>query len=171
MSQPIRSPRYVYLLTTITQNVDTYKEALDSPPGSGGAGGTRPLYVKMKKSIGDWLGLTPLAYNDPAWTGTFVADQTGALNTGSNFRRRLGGFRVASYTLIAEENFAITELIRQPNGSYTSNSRNFKTISIGFPKGHTVTEFIAWLATTSNFSQVIAVRTPAGTTHAISIPS
>lgn len=171
MSQPIRSPRYVYLLTTITQNVDTNKEALDAPPGSGGAGGTRPLYVKMKKSIGDWLGLTPLPYNDPAWTGTFTEQQEGALNTGSNFRRRIGGFRVASYTLIAEENFEITELVRQADGTYRENSRSFKTISIGFPKGHTVTEFINWLATTSNFSQVRAVRTPAGTTHTISIPS
>ena len=169
---PIRSPRYVYELNiTITAYNDDDPAAIDTAPAQTVSGTARSLYVKMKKSIGDWLGLSPMAYNHPAFTGTFKAGQTGATNTGSKFRRKVGGFRVAAYTLIAETDFEIPELVKQDDGSYKTVNTKFKTISIGFPMGHSVNEFIDWLGTTSRIGEVAAVRTPHGATHPIAVAS
>lgn len=169
---PVRSPRYVYELNiTITENVDDDKAAIDAAPTQTVSGTQKQIYVKMKRSIGDWLGLTPLAYNNSIWTGTFKAGQTGATNTGSKFRRRVGGFRVASYTLIARGTFTIPELVRQADGSYLTVNTKFKSVSIGFPRGHSVTEFIDWLGTTTKMGEVEAIRTPAGNTVPIYVAS
>lgn len=169
---PVRSPRYVYELNiTITENVDDDKIAIDTAPTQTVSGTQKQIYVKIKKSIGDWLGLTPLPYNSGAWTGRFQAEQTGATNTGSKFRRRIGGFRVASYTLIARTDFEIPELVKQADGSYKTVNTKFKSVSIGFPRGHSVTEFIDWMGTTSRFGEVEAVRTPAGNTVPIYVAS
>lgn len=165
---PVRSPRYVYQVN-ISVNQDDDPDAIDSPDdaGDGDNVSSRNIFVKMKKSIGDWLGLTPLAYDDPIWTGIFNENQTGATNKGYSYRRRLGGFRVGSYTLIAETKFEIPELVRQDDGSYETVTTDFKSISIGFPVGHTVHEFITWLGTTERISEVAIIRTPAGNGIAI----
>lgn len=144
---PIRSPRQLYRLNTIKVG--------EAANGTGGS----PIIVKMKESIGDWLGMQPLAYNDSALTGTFG---TGGTNAGYKYRRRLGGFRHGSYTLVAKTTFRINELIRQDDGTYDVDDKNFRTISIGFPAGHSVHEFITWLATTNRINEVSAIITPRG---------
>jgi hypothetical protein len=164
---PVRSPRFVYKITTITANVDDNVAAID--PTTGGT--TKPIYVKLKKAIGDWMGLTPLPYNSPDWTGTFAAGQTGALNTGKTYRKRLGGFRYQSFALVATTQFTIPEIVKDTNtGVYSTVNSKFKEISIGFPVGVSVSEFITWLGTTGIASQVALVRTPSGVSHPISLP-
>lgn len=164
---PVRSPRYVYKISLIQVNIDEDAANTDDAPAETEAGEKRPIYVKMKKSIGDFLGLTPLPYTSTEWTGTFQAGQTDAGNTGSKYRKRLGGFRVASYTIIAKTQFTLTEYVRQQNGTYIAQQKIFKSLSIGFPTGHSVTEFIAFLTSTGVVEQVAQVRTPAGYSYHI----
>jgi hypothetical protein len=144
---PIRSPRQLYRIPAIKEG-----EAAD------GTGGT-DLFVKMKEATADWLGLLPVAYNDPALTGTFGGVGP---NAGYKFRKRVGGYRDASYTLIAKTSFTINELILQDDGTYQVQARKFKSISIGFPKGHSVREFVNWIGGTTRINEVTAIVTPRG---------
>ena len=154
---PIRSPRRLYEIEEITVNFDDVPDAIDPPGGT-----VRNIFVKMKEAIGEYLGLEPIGYNDPRLIGTFGGN---GLNTGSLYRRNIGGFRVASYTLIAESKFSLTEkFFNKSNDVYTEEVNQFKTMSIGFPKGHTVHEVVTWLGGLNNFSQIRALRTPAGRT-------
>jgi hypothetical protein len=142
---PIRSPRQVYKIPEITN-----KRANNA---------NEPVIVKMKESIADFLGLTPVPYNDPIWNGTFSGSGS---NAGKPYRRRLGGYREASYTLVANTSFRITELIRQADGSYNPVQKNFRTITFGLPAGHSVREVVAFIASKSILAQVNAIVTPAG---------
>jgi hypothetical protein len=160
MPSPVRSPRKIYKITSIKVNLNDVP-GIDNLPGSTTeAKTTRDIYVKMKKSHGDYLGLTPLTYNDAVFTGTFKG---GGLNNGSTFRRRVGGFRHASYTLIAKTFFAVTEtVVNLSTGAVTNPVKRVKTLTIGFPKGHSVSELVTFLSTSSNFNQIEAVRGPSG---------
>ena len=153
---PIRSPRRLYLISQITVNIDDVNNAID--PVTGGT--TRPIIAKIKEAVGEYLGLTPLAYNNAIFTGTFTGDGT---NKDAKFRKNLGGFKDASYTLIAKDQFLIKEFVRAPiTGNLSRVESDFKTITIGFPKGHSVTEVIKWLETSSKLPQIRALVTPAG---------
>jgi hypothetical protein len=156
---PVRSPRRFYLINNVTVDLDDDPDVIDKLPGDTLPQTTRPIIAKIKQGIGDFLGLEPLAWNDPIFTGTFGGE---GLNQGATYRRVLGGFRDASYTLIAETQFNIEETFFDPNGIIVTESNLFRTVSIGFPKGHSVSEIIAWLATSDNFDQIAALRTPAG---------
>jgi hypothetical protein len=155
---PVRSPRQIYKITSIQYNVDE-APGTDAAPAQTEAGQKRPIYVLMKESIGDYLGLTPLAWNAAELTGTFAGS---GLNQGAKYRKRVGGYRDGSYTLVAKTTFTIKEIVKGDNGSYTTRDKNFKSISIGFPKGHSVHEVLDFLATTTKFAQVRAVITPQG---------
>lgn len=160
---PVRGPRFVYRITLIRVANDDQAAAIDPAITTGAdVQTTREAFVKMKRSIGDWLSLSPIAYNDAVWTGTFAAGQTGATNTGTTFRRRVGGFKEASYKLTARTRFIIPELVQQENGDYIQVNSPFRSISIGFPKGHSVTEIINWLATTPRISEISSVTSPSG---------
>ncbi|MGL5936664.1 MAG: hypothetical protein ACRCZI_13705 [Cetobacterium sp.] len=145
----------MYLFSTITVNLDDDDDAID--PATGGT--TRPIIVRMKQAIGDYFELTPLAFNDPLFTGVFGGNGT---NTGAEFRRRLGGFKDAAYTLIAESTFDLTERVRQADGSVSNENRSYRSMTIGFPKGHSVTEVIDWLASTSRIDEIQALISPDG---------
>jgi hypothetical protein len=142
---PIRSPRQLYKINEITR------------PGAAGA--KIPLLVKIKESVGDFLGLVPVAYDDPIFGGTFGGS---GLNQGAKYRKRLGGFRNASYQIVARTQFTVQEIIRQPDGSYTQAPKKVRTISIGFPHGHSVTEVVAWIGGKAIAPQVSAIITPSG---------
>lgn len=156
---PIRSPRRLYLINEITVDVDDDPNVIDKSPGDTTTQTTKPIIAKIKESIGNYLGIEPLAYNDPIFTGVFGGE---GLNKNATYRRVLGGFRDASYTLVAETNFEIVEQFYNNQGEYTTETNNFKTMSIGFPKGHSVTEVIAWLETTDRLSDIRSIITPAG---------
>ena len=160
---PVRGPRFVYRITLIRVPNDDQLATIDPAITTGANVQTsRDAYVKMKRSIGDWLSLLPISYNDAIWTGTFAAGQTGATNTGTIFRRRVGGFKEASYKLTARTRFVIPELVRQQDGNYIQVNSPFRSISIGFPKGHSVTEIINWLATTPRIGEISTVTSPSG---------
>lgn len=160
MAGPIRSPRKIYKIELISTNEDDVA-GVDNLPGAPAneAATTRAIFVKMKKAVGEWLGLTPVPSNDPAFTGVFAA---GGLNEGATYRKRLGGFREASYTLIAETVFTIPEIVISDTGEVTNPDKKLKTISIGFPKGHSVTEIIAWISSTARASEISGIRSPSG---------
>lgn len=159
---PIRSPRRLYQIPSITVNLDDDPNATDTPGGT-----VRPIVVKMKESVGDYFGLTPLNWDDVILSGVFGGS---GLNQGANYRKTLGGFKDASYTLISETFFSITEKYYEGTVIQTPTTL-FKTITIGFPKGHSVYEVINWLGGLQNFSNVMAIRTPNGQRHDLFNPA
>ena len=157
---PIRSPRVLVEIETITSNLDDNPDAIDTAPDQTADGLKRNLFVKMKKGIANYLGFDPVAWNDPRMLGVFGGN---GLNQGSEYRKNIGGFRVASYTLISKATFQIEEEYFDDNtGVYTIATNPFRTMSIGLPKGHSVHEFITTLAGANNFDNIAAIRTPAG---------
>ena len=166
MPFPIRSPRKIYRITGMTASVDD-ASGIDRLPGASGTETTKPMYVKMKKAVGDWLGLTPIPSNDPIFIGTFKGE---GLNKGTTYRKKIGGFKSGSYTLIATTVFTLNEIVINPDtGAVTTPSKKVKTISIGFPVGHSVNEFIAWISTTSRASEITAIRAPSGARTDLSV--
>lgn len=161
---PIRSPRRLYQIQAITRNVDDDPAAFDPPIDEDPNGTEVFVYAKIKESIGDYLGLTPVAWNDPVLEGTFGESQSGDnLNRGATYARNLGGFRVASYKLIAETTFSITEKFVLPGDTtITEVESQFRTMSIGLPKGHKVWQVRRWLGGLQNFDNIRAMVTPSG---------
>lgn len=156
---PVRSPRRLYRTNLITVDQDDIPDVIDKLPGDATPQTRRPIIIKMKEGIGDFLGFTPLAWNNPIFSGVFAGN---GLNQGASYRKLLGGYRDASYTLIAETQFTITEKFIDNSGTFTTLESQFNTVSIGFPKGHSVNEVIRWLGTSTAFGQIAAIRTPAG---------
>lgn len=170
---PVRSPRRFYKVDLIKADQDDDPDVIDKLPGDTLPQTTRSIIVKMKEGIGKYLGLIPAAYNDPIFDGIFAGD---GLNQGAKYRKNIGGYRDASYTLISETLFSIEEKFYDKallTGDTVLETRttNFKTVSIGFPKGHSVNEVITWLATLENFDNILAVRTPSGKRHDLFLPS
>jgi hypothetical protein len=171
---PIRSPRRFYKVNVslIKRDNDDAPDVVDKLPGDTTPQTTRAIVVKMKEGIGDYFGLTPAAWDDPIFNGVFKGN---GLNKGANFRRNIGGYKDAAYTLIANELFSIKEkyydkdLLGKP--VLETPTTKFKTITIGFPVGHSVNEVIKWLATLDNFDTVLALRTPAGKRHDLYKPN
>ncbi len=162
---PIRSPRRVYKIEQIRRNLDDDPDNIDSAPDQTILGQSVFIYCKMKEGIGEYLGLTPLDYDAEEYRGVFGGN---GLNAGSLYRRRIGGFRVASYKLVANSVFNITEKY-YPEGSkqLTTQVNQFKTMSIGFPKGHSVWEVVNFLGTTGRIKDILRVIPPAG--HAVDL--
>ncbi|MEL6494096.1 MAG: hypothetical protein AAFQ41_03105 [Cyanobacteria bacterium J06623_7] len=157
---PIRSPRILVEIETITRNLDDDPTVIDEAPGQTENGLKTNLFVKMKKGIAEYLGFEPMAWNDPRLLGVFGGHGT---NLGAQYTRRLGGFRVASYTLISKSVFNIREEFYDADtGLFVDQTSPFRTMSIGLPTGHSVHEFITTLSGANNFEQIAAIRTPAG---------
>jgi hypothetical protein len=164
---PIRSPRRLYLTNIVRHDNDDDKTLIDKTLGIALVETTRPVIVRMKEGIGDFLGFVPLAWNDPIFDGVFGGI---GLNQGAKYRRVLGGFKDASYQCIAETDFSITETFKDTDNLTTSIVSTFKTFNIGFPKGHSVNEVVSWLATSTNFDQIAAIRSPSGYRHDLYTP-
>jgi hypothetical protein len=160
---PIRSPRRLYLINLIQVNNDDDPDVIDRLPGSALVETKRSIVVKMKQGIGEYLGLTPMNWNDPQLRGVF---QGIGLNQGQSYARRVGGFKTLSYTLIPEELFEIEERFYDNNllGNPVLETRtsNFKSMTIGFPKGPTVDSIRTWLSTCENFDNIKGFRSPNG---------
>lgn len=157
---PISSSRKIYELTEFMVNLNDNPDAIDAAPSETEGGTMRPIFVKIKEAIGNYLGLTPIPVNDARFTGTFGGEGT---NKGSKYRRNLGGFREAAYTLVAKTVFRVTE--RKPNqagAGFVESIGEFSTMTIGFPKGHTVHEFVNFILSVPNADQISAIITPAG---------
>jgi hypothetical protein len=110
---PIRSPRRLYLINSIEVNIevniDDIPDVIDRLPGDQTPQTKRPIVVKMKQGIGEYLGLVPLAYDNPLLSGVFEGS---GLNQGQNFRKKLGGFKHGSYMLLPEvESFQVMKVM------------------------------------------------------------
>ena len=124
---PIRSPRVLVELETITANLDDDPNAIDEAPGQTVDGLKTNLFVKMKKGIATYLGFEPVSWNDPRMLGVFGGN---GLNKGAEFRRRLGGFKVASYKLISKSVFQIEEeYYDEDTKVYTVATNPFRTMN------------------------------------------
>ena len=158
---PVRGSRRLYLVDQIQVNLDDNPDGTDEAPAQTEGGSKRPIIAKIKEPIGNYFGLTPLDFDDAIFDGVFNGKE-GSGNRGSKFRRRLGGFKVASYKFIAKTEFEITELVVNPDGAYGEVTAFFKSVSIGLPKGHSVNEVIEWAKTFSNLENVRTLVTPKG---------
>lgn len=163
---PVRSHRVLYKIEQITDLQPAPPDNIPDLPGTTPQKITRPIYCLMKKSIGDFLGITPLDWDAQELTGTYEGN---GLNKGSKYRKRVGGFRVASYTLIALDQFTLNQYVPQEDGSIKVVPGKFRSISIGFPVGHSVTEFVTFIKATGIVNQVRAIRTPNGRLIGISL--
>jgi len=152
---PIRSPRRLYLINLIQVNNDDDPEVIDRLPDQLIPQTKRPIIVKMKEGIGQYLGLTPLSWNDPQLSGIFKGI---GLNKGQAYSRRVGGFKTVSFTLYPESLFQIKEKYYDANGVQRTPTTAFKSMTIGFPKGPTVDSVKKWLATCENFDQIRAFK-------------
>jgi hypothetical protein len=160
---PIRSPRLIYEIDVITRNLDDDPAAIDTAPTQTVDGTVSNIYIKMKKAIGDYFGLEPLASNDPVFNGVFGGD---GLNKGSSYRRNIGGFKAASYTLKAKTTFVLEEEYYDSiQGTVIQTNKAFRSMSIGFPTGHSVYEVFFWLNSLTNNDKIAAVVTPEGNRH------
>lgn len=153
---PISGPRKLY-------KIDEIKVG-EGPTGTGG----RAIIVKMKEPIAKWFGLTQLSYDDPILRGTFSGVGT---NAGYTYTKRLGGFRHQSFKLVANTSFFITERVRLPLGFGAPIIKTYKSISIGFPIGVSVHEFINWIASTGKVSKIAYIVTPRGVSFPMSADS
>ena len=157
---PVKSPRAIYLVKGATSNVDDVPNVIDNLPGNTEVKTFKPIYCKMKVAIGDYFGLVALASNDIAFQGTFGG---AGLNKGAKYFKNIGGFREDSFKLHAKTKFTISQYVTTKGSpEVTKVSKDFATLSIGFPKGVSVTELLAWLTTLTNSTNVIAVSTPNG---------
>ena len=160
---PIRSPRRIYELEGMTVNLDDNPSATDEAPTQTVEGTVRNVIVKMKQAIGDYFGLEPIPSNSPIMIGTF---QGNGLNKGSQYYRNIGGFKVASYTFVAKSFFEINEsYYEKETGLYIEAPRSFRTMTVGFPKGHSVNEVMFLLNSWDNNDKVSHLVTPAGKKH------
>jgi hypothetical protein len=159
INMPIRSPRRLYLINLIQVNNDDDPTVIDRSPGLAITETKRPIIVKMKQGIGEYLGLTPINWNDPQLSGIFNGV---GLNLGQRYSRRVGGFKTVSYTLLPESVFAIKERFYNNANVLQTPTTNFKSITIGFPKGPTVDNVRNWLSTTAKFDEIRGLRGPSG---------
>jgi hypothetical protein len=150
---PVSGPRKLYKIEEI--------QVGESATGTGG----RPIIVRMKEPIAKWFGLTQLAYDDPLLIGTFGGTGT---NAGYKYVKKLGGFRHESYRIVANTNFIVTERLKLPLGYGAPLPKIYRSLSIGFPKGISVREFINWIASTDKVDKIAYIVTPRGVSFAIS---
>lgn len=144
---PIKGARKLYKIPEITVG--------ENAAGTGG----RAIIAKIKEPVAELLGLTEIPYNDPDLIGTFSG--TGP-NAGFKYRKRLGGYRQASFKIVAKTEFEVLEQIRDESGDTILSEKKYKSISIGFPKGVSVREFVNWIGSKAIVSQVSYIVTPSG---------
>ena len=137
---PVRSSRKLYKINEITVRRTNVTPAV-----------TEPIVVKMKASHAGFLGLTPLASDDPIFTGNVPASGD---RPAYSYLRNLGGFRERAYTLEAVDKFTVTET--DLDGESTTESE-FKTLSIGFPRGASVLEVYNWIRALPVATQIAAL--------------
>lgn len=166
MNPPVKGPRLIYKLelTKYTRvGGDDKPEAGNTPAGAAPVAIKTILYVRMKKPVGKWLGLTPLPFDAPEYRGFFDQQSSDtATNDTYGYRRKFGGFRFKSFKLHAKTQFTINEMVKGNDELYTEVARRFRTISIGFPFGVTVDSFLGWLKSTSRMGEIQGVTTPHG---------
>ncbi|MFM2064707.1 MAG: hypothetical protein RLZZ507_4378 [Cyanobacteriota bacterium] len=123
--------------------------------------GTVKYRVRIKESIGKWLGLRPVGPQ----TGTFASGP----NSGRRFLRAPAGFKFQSFTFLLRPGVTITEPIP---GDCTggTRSREICTFTLGFPRGLKETPINrwrveSWARGTTRANDIIGMITPSGVKH------
>ncbi len=119
----------------------------------------QPIIVKMKRGIAEYFALQQIPSDDARLRGVFAG--TGS-NAGATYQSRKGGFRYRSFKFLAKTQYAITEYYYDAQNNPVNTISNFKTMSIGFPKGVTVNEVLDWLLTKTNVDETEFIVSPAG---------
>lgn len=140
----VRSERRLYKIPEIEVN-----------RGTAAAPVLEPIIVKMKRTHGEYLGLTPLLQDDPLWLGTYASGP----NSGKTYMRNFGGFRELPYTIVAETEFELQSNTADGTGT---EATNWKSITIGFPAGATVNKVFSWMIDLTAAAEIAALITPAG---------
>lgn len=147
-------------MATARSNRKLYKiDEITVTRNSGGTPTEEPIVVKMKKSHADFLGLEPLSPDDDLLRGTFGGSGG---NAGKEYVRRIGGFRELPFTLVSKTQFTLTTNTDDPE---TTEETEWKSITIGFPKGAAVHEVIDWLLTLPVKNEIDALISPKGARH------
>lgn len=140
----VRSERRLYKIPEIEVNRGTAADPV-----------LEPIIVKMKRTHGELLGLTPLLQDDPLWIGTYASGP----NQGESYQRNFGGYRELPFTLVAETEFDLESNLADGTGTETTQ---WKSITIGFPAGATVNKVFSWIIELEAVSQIAALITPSG---------
>jgi hypothetical protein len=151
---PVRSSRKLYKIDEITVKRTNVTPAIEEA-----------IVVKMKASHAGLLGLTPLESDDPIFVGSVAASGDRPAYT---YLRNLGGFRERAYTLEAIDTFEVTE--RDATGEADTVSE-YKTLTIGFPRGASVLEVYNWIRGLPIAGQVAALVSSNGRRIPISTPT
>lgn len=128
--------------------------------------------VRIKESIGSWLGLKP---KRPG-TGTFGKNDgqltipgLGSANHGKKFLRRPAGYEFQSYKFLVKPG---TYIVEPEPGCHEGKIRKrlICSFSIGFSKGskkNPITRWRvnSWLASSSKAKEIIGFITPSGVKH------
>jgi hypothetical protein len=150
---PLKGPRELVQINQITEK--------DSD------GNYQPVIVAMKRGIREFFGLDRLPADDPILYGEYA---TGP-NAGLTYRKRLGGFRQASYTIHFAGNVEINEYSFE-NGTWTESTRQMQSITFGLPKGHSTHEVLSFIeqtvVATNGSENLRKLRTPEGNSYDIS---
>jgi hypothetical protein len=118
----------------------------------------------MKRGVAEFFGLTPMLVTDPAFNGVFP-NVNGNLNALAKYRKHVGGRGDASYTFVSAGSLDIKEYFYNAENVQDTEIRTVKSFSQGFPRGHSMNEIIAWLATLepATRDKLRSIISPAGT--------
>lgn len=121
-------------------------------------GGAKFL-VGIKESIGNWLGIKPVAPG----TGTFKKGPA----QGKKYALRPGGFRYQSFTILLRRGVTITEVLPGCNNGGT-RERELCTFDLGMPRGNkdarvAVWRVQSWALNTKQSKNIIGLVSPSGT--------
>lgn len=148
---PIRSPRRIYKIPQLVRRITGEGESATSEVGDG--------YVNMKKAVAELFGdsLEELSYSDNVWyyTRTINGQEV-------QYRKNLGGYKFKQVKLFAYAGFDVNEQYYNDEGELTTESTNFKSITIGLPSGASLSRFLGWLELTDFFTSIDKIITPDG---------
>jgi hypothetical protein len=150
---PIRGDLVLVKIEGITKNV--YVDGTKT--------GTTPILVKMKRGVAEFFGETIITTNDAMFTGVFPTINDN-LNSGATFRKHLGGRGDASYIFVSAGTLDIKEYYFNDANALVNTTRTLKSFSQGFPRGHSVSELVTWLASkpASVHEKIRAIISPTG---------
>lgn len=133
-------------------------------------GGTK-FRVRIKESIGRWLGLKPVRPQTGVFgaSGLPVVPGVGGGNIGKRFLRAPAGYKFQSFTFLVKPGTYIVEPVPGCNAGGTRR-RLICSFDIGFPKGPKETPITrwrveSWVNNSPRASQIIGFITPSGVKH------
>lgn len=127
--------------------------------------------VRIKESIGRWLGLKPVSPTTGVFgaSGLPVIPGIGGGNIGRKFLRQPAGYKFQSFKFLVKPGTYITEPVPKCDGGSTRN-RLICSFSLGFgkgPKNAPITRWRvqSWVQNSARAKDIIGFVTPSGVKH------